>query len=303
MHRFIMVIGVGMGLAAAPLRAQAPDWYHWHDRVMPTVSVDVSLAPSGDFLYRYTVTNGPAAEQRIETLRMELPVTPTALAAPPDWEFSFDASTPVVGWWAVGDPDPDWTAPSELDAHMPSTLSEIHPGEALAGFEVLSPCGPGDPVTFYARGYAPVSYRPGDYDGDWVSPPWRDDAVSGTVTGPGDCSTVRDWGNRRPAVDGFVGLVGFADGDALPAGPVVVQLRFARAGETVHTGTLEVELNRTDVTAEFGFNSRGDAVAVFPAGSPPLQSGRNVLLVSIDGIVPGTSRTATDSDRFTFTLP
>lgn len=70
--------------------------------------------------------------------------------------------------------------------------------------------------------------------------------------------------------------------DALPAGPVAVQLRFSRDGEVVFPATLEVTLNRTDVTAEFVTNPRGDRV---------------------DGIVPGTTRTATDTDRFTFTIP
>lgn len=44
-------------------------------------------------------------------------------------------------------------------------------------------------------------------------------------------------------------------------------------------------------------------VAVFMPATSPLTSGRNVLLVSVDGIVPGTTRTATDANRFTFTRP
>ena len=86
--------------------------------------------------------------------------------------------------------------------------------------------------------------------------------------------------------------------------PATVVMRVgARAGETVDRATLHVELNRVDVTGQFVTNSMGDAVAVFALGSAPLQSSRNVLLVSVDGVVPGTNRTATDADRFVFTIP
>lgn len=285
--------------------AQVPSWYEWHNQVEPTLQVAVTLdEATGDFRYRYTVSNAAGAAQRIETLRFELPVVPSAMAAPVDWEYSFDAATPVVGWWAVGAPEPGWTPINELDEHIPSTISEIAPGETLSGFDVLSPCAAADALTWYARGYAHAALRPEDDESEWVQlPGWREDAVTGTAVGPGDCSTVRDWGNRRPGVDGFLGLVNFADGAALPAGPVTVQLRFSRGGEVVDRSTLRVELNRVDVTAAFRTNSIGDAVAIFVPGASPLTSGSNVLLVSVEGTVPGTTRTGTDADRFTFTLP
>ena len=37
-------------------------------------------------------------------------------------------------------------------------------------------------------------------------------------------------------------------------------------------------------------------------GTSPLEVGRNVLITSVDGVVPGTTRTATDVDRVTFTV-
>lgn len=58
-----------------------------------------------------------------------------------------------------------------------------------------------------------------------------------------------------------------------------------------------------DVTSRFVANARGDMVAVFAPGTSPARSGRNVLLLSVDGQITGTTRTATDADRFSFTLP
>lgn len=298
-----------LGLAAffastSPSHAQVPEWYNTHDGVVPTVSVDVALdAATGDFRYDYTVANGAGATQRLASLHMELAVTPTAMEAPPDWESSFDPTTEVVAWWASGPDDPAWVAEHDLD--IPSTLSEIAAGDALPGFVVVSPCAGGTaPVPYFARGYAHLSVRPpDDPESGTAVPDWRDDSVRGTAVGPGDCGQVADWGNRRPAVDGFVGLVNFADRETLPGAPVTVQLRFVRSGETVDRFTLQVELNRIDVTADFVVNSLGDRVAVFDLATSPLETGRNVLLVSVDGLVPGTTRTATDADRFTFFVP
>jgi hypothetical protein len=45
----------------------------------------------------------------------------------------------------------------------------------------------------------------------------------------------------------------------------------------------------------------GQMVAIFEIGKSPLVVGKNVLITSVTGIVPGTSRTATDVDRVTFT--
>jgi hypothetical protein len=289
---------------AAAAQAQIPATYPWHNRVQPVVSVAIDLDPAtADFRYLYAVSNGAGAEQRLSELYLEVAVPPSGMAAPADWEPLMGEGTNVIAWGATGDVDQAWVPAHDGD--MPSFVSEIAPESALTGFVLLSPCGPTGEVTYYARGYNHIAQAPADDTSDqpYQIPQWRDDAVRGSVLGPGDCNVVADWGNRRPGVDGFVGLVNFASGATLPAGPVAVQLRFARNGESVNPASLQVSLNGVDVTAAFRTNSRGDRVAVFSPGSSPLQSGRNVLLVSVDGVVPGTTRTATDADRFTFTVP
>ncbi len=86
--------------------------------------------------------------------------------------------------------------------------------------------------------------------------------------------------------------------------PAPIAFKFALSGETVFPETLEVKLNGVDVTASFlpGPADGADLVGVFRIGSSPLQDGKNVLLTSVDGLVPGTSRTAKDTDRITFNV-
>jgi hypothetical protein len=303
MKSYLMIAAGFVFLPAMTASAQTPADYPWHNQVQPSVSVAVDLDPTtADFRYHYTIANGAAAQQRISTLYLEIPLAVSGMATPADWEGLFGDGTQVVAFGATGDVDPAWVPAHEGD--MPSFTSEIAPGSSRSGFVLMSPCGPGGGVTFYARGYNHVYAAPEDASEDTPPPSvpeWRNDAVRGTASGPGDCNIVADWGNRRPGVDGIVGLVNFASGAVLPAGPVPVQLRFARGGESVHTITLRVVLNGTDVTSQFRTNSRGDRVAVFNVGAG-VQTGRNVMLVYADGVVAGGTRAVTDADRFTFTV-
>jgi hypothetical protein len=305
--RHTWLILAGLATLSQPLRAQVPDWYPWHNHVTPTVEVaDVRLDPTtGDFVYEYRVGNAGTAQQRINQVVFELPGPATTAHAPAAWEALYAEAVHKVAWYASGQIDPAWVEAHELDA--PSYLSEITPGATLTGFELLSLCASSGEVALYVRGYNHTPAVPADYDYETLGPPEiptiKEDAVPGAVLGPGDCDTVLEWGNRRPATDGFMGVVNFTDGAALPAGPVTVQLRFSRSDEQVDVSTFQAELNRVDVTEAFVTNSRGDKVTVFHLGSSPLRQGKNVLLISVDGVVPGTTRSGTDTDRITFTVP
>ena len=82
-----------------------------------------------------------------------------------------------------------------------------------------------------------------------------------------------------------------------------VDIEFAINGETVDQSTFRATLNNQDVTADFQVTGEKSRRAVFPASHPALKvGGRNVLLTVVDGIVPGTARTATDVDRVTITV-
>jgi hypothetical protein len=294
----VFLIPVALVLLAARSAAQE----HRFNGVAPTLSATVALDASGKFVYQYTIANGATATQRINFVLLELGHPASEARAPKDWDGML-ASSSVV-WTATGAIDPSWSEAHKMD--IPSFTSEIAPGASRAGFEIVSSCGGANvPLTFYARGYnhleTPSEEEEQPAGSEFQS--WRDDAVQGTVLGPADCSTVADWGNRSPGVDGFLGVVNFVNGATMPAGPMTVQIRFSRDGEVVNLSTFSAVLNSTDVTASFTTNASGDKVAVFESGSSPLHSGKNVLLLKVEGIKPGTTSTAMDADRFIFTIP
>lgn len=287
--------------------AQVPAWYPPHNLVVPTVSVAVSLdATTADFTYSYAVANGASAQQRIDEVYLKIRSLITAAQAPTDWKATYNRTAPLLDgflvWGADGPVDPAWVAANPLDPA--SVLSEIAPGSSRTGFALLSPCAVRGTLPYYIRGYNHMVEPPADTTGAAPSfPTWQQDAVSGSILGPGDCTVVSDWGSGAAATEGFVGLVNFASGAVFPAGPMTIQLKFSRSGETVFPATLLIKINTTTVTTTFKVNSRGDRVAVFTSGVLPLKSGKNTLSVSIDGIKPGTTQTGTDSDSFIFYLP
>lgn len=286
-------------LAPAAAHAQAP--YPWNDRVQPAVTASVTLDPATrDLVYRYTVANGAGAEQRINIVRVVVATPASGVTPPAGWAVMYEPGLPEVFWFADGEIDPAWSPTSEGD--VASYMEEIAPGASLGGFELRSPCAPAAAV-FRASGYNHMRTMEEDTLPDQPASDTPDNVVQGATMGPSDCSVVRDWGNRRPATDGFMGVVNFAAGDVLPAGPVLVQLRFARDGQAVDLATFHAELNGADVTAAFQPNSLGDLVAQFAPGASAAQSGRNVLLISVDGVITGTTRTASDVDRIVFTVP
>jgi hypothetical protein len=290
-----LLLGTGWAAGAEAQR------YPWNDRVQPQVAASVTLDPqSNDFVYRYTVANGPAAEQRINMFRLTLAVAAAAVEAPESWSVMYRAGLPQVLWYADGPLHPAWEPNSDGD--VASFASEIEPGGSVAGFTLRSPCA-ADAVGYLVSGYNHMRTMEEDTLPGVVEPDVDYEGIRGTVLGPGDCDQVLEWGNRRPATDGFMGVVNFVSGATLPAGPVAIQIRFSRSGEQVDRTTFSAAINQQDVTAAFRPNSRGDLVAVFEPGSSAVRQGRNVLLLSVDGIVPGTTRTGTDADRITFTVP
>lgn len=65
--------------------------------------------------------------------------------------------------------------------------------------------------------------------------------------------------------------------------------------------TFTAKLNGADVSAQFLVLEPNRRRAVFQFGpGSPLMSGKNVLTTSVDGTVPGSTHTATDSDRVVF---
>ncbi len=156
-------------------------------------------------------------------------------------------------------------------------------------------------MKFYVEGWVPVpaATEEGEIDEEDL-PVFPDSAKAGTTLGPGLDDNIIFDGGRRPSVDGFLAFVGNENRETRTL-PITIIVRFGVNGETVFPDTFTASLNRVDVTQDFIMTGNGDErVAFFELGSSPIVVGRNVLVTSVDGIVPGTTRTASDGDAFTF---
>lgn len=191
------------------------------------------------------------------------------------------------------------------DGSIPPAAKSIRPGTSLSGFRFVSLDPPGE-VTFYAQGETQLPLLAPGADADAL-PPWDDhitvDSVSGTTIGPVPLNPADFFeGGRGPAVDGFLVFMNLADGDT-KGSPIGIVIKFGVRGENVDATTFTATLNGVDVTSSFAASPGvGDRVARFALGSSALTLGKNVLLTGVDGVVPGTTRTARDVDRVTFTV-
>ena len=268
-------------------------------RVDVTVSLDVQFdASTGLYTYSYQLTSGPGSELDVKTFAVETNAEILDAQAHAGWNLGPVADTPIFDFSAV---QVEPLAPDYVDTgNIPPPLFSIKPNETLGGFSFQSPEGP-TTVLFYAQGYAPVPQADDEDDFEGIDIPiFTENSFIGSTIGPGRDDGVIFAGGRRPAVDGFLGFVGVNDRDTLSL-PVVLSLRFAVNGETVDTSTFTAQLNRVDVTGSFQPTGNVDErIAIFDLADSPIVVGRNVLVTSVDGIVPGTTRTASDGDAFTF---
>ena len=289
--------------AAAPAPAQVGDvsgvnWPGWipSDRVLPQITATVSYdAPAGAWRYVYDVANLPGAEQDIRRLDLAFSLPAASFTAPEGWWGAFfdeEASIPGVTWMASS---PRAVGPTRLPS-----AAQIPPGRSLR-FEITSAYPPG-PARSYVQGFAPVPWLPSGWSERTVVPHDSTNAQRGWTVGPARWTQVVTDGNRRPAVDGFLGFMNLLEtGSVLPS-PTPIALKLSVAGETVFAETFSATLNGVDVTAAFhpGPADGASLVAYLEVGSSPLAAGKNVLITRVEGLVPGTDRRATDTDRMVF---
>jgi hypothetical protein len=181
---------------------------------------------------------------------------------------------------------------------------QIKPDQTLNGFTFQSP-DPPSASQFFAEGFTKLPQVTDDVgelpQGGQEILDFTANSFVGSVVAPAPIPAGAEFaGGRRPAVDTFLVFVNIVDGDTRLA-PVAIVVKFGPNGETVDRSTFRATLNRQDVTNAFRPGAGvGDLVAVFDFGSSPLELGRNVLLTTVSGIVPGTTRSANDVDRLTF---
>ncbi|MBI4541196.1 MAG: hypothetical protein HY704_16975 [Gemmatimonadetes bacterium] len=249
------------------------------------------------------MANGASAEQPIETFDLAFNAPAVRVQFPAGWWgiVFVDAPNGIPGAaLAAGGSEAFIETPYGPTPARPPAA--ILPGATLSGFVVESAYPPGYART-YVEGYAGVPFLPVDWSEPTNTPDDTMNAQRGWSLGPTRYTAITTDGNRRPAVDGFLAFMNLATGAEL-LDPAPIAIKFAINGETVYLSTFRAELNGVDVTASFfpGPPDGADRVALFRAGSSPLVLGKNVLITSISGLVPGTTRTAIDTDRIVFTI-
>jgi hypothetical protein len=269
-----------------------------------SVTTNVTFDSStGLYTYNYTLANAAGSQQSAWLFSLQLNGAGDSPASPNGWTFAQFDDRPLVSWAATdtGTLPPDFVD----DGNIPPSPFTITPGASLSGFKFVSPDPPGT-VTFFAQGDTKLPQVTADSDfpqNGAEIPDFTSDSFTGSTTGPVPIDQTQFFtGGRRPAVDGFLVFLNLANGD-VKTPTVGIVVKFGINGETVNQSTFHATLNGTDVTALFGPGSTSnELVGLFDPGTSPLVIGKNVLLTSVDGTVPGTTRTATDVDRVTFTV-
>lgn len=275
------------------------------DRAQPSYVADHHRVDTATQLhvYSYTLSNPSANTAPLETLVIKLQPgvnVVTDFESPVGWRVFYSSEQGTVMWAATAYVNDDDEDDSGI---LPASDFAVKPGESLPGFSFKSfgPPGVGVAITqSYAPLYAPQSGE--DFEVleamKEVSTLPEDNGYRLTTVVPVPYS---DWtGNRRPSVDGFLVFANVQPRTAY-AGSVLIVFRLGGAGELVDASSLRVSLNGTDVVQLFEYSElyKGYA-AVFSGNSTFVRSGTNVLRTSVEGIVPGTTKRATDTDRITF---
>ena len=267
----------------------------------PTVTYDPN---TGLFTYSYLLVSGPQSVQEVDTFFVPLRGT-TALnvRSPTGWTGTINASNGgIVAWCSCA--EEGILAPANFvdKGQLVPSIYQIKPGHSLVGFSFQSPDPPSAGI-FYASGFVQIPIEGIDF-APGMSPnlaTYPNDRFSGQVDSPLRIE-IPFAGGRRPAVDAFTTFLTLKDGDSKQA-PVLIDLVFGPNGETVYADTFRAVLNGVDITNQFLALSavRRRAYLQVVSGGV-LKTGANVLTTSVDGMVPGATRTATDTDRLKFVV-
>ena len=266
--------------------------------VTPEVTYDIN---TGLFTYSYSLASMSNSAQNVAGYFVPLRgATATNLRAPRGWSATVNLEGSRIHWCACEE-EGIVIPPNYVDdgRDLPS-MYDIKPGQKLAGFSFQSPDPPSS-GEFFAMGWVPipiegVDFPPGQQP---VQPNFPDNLFKGQTQTPAR-TEIQFPGGRRPAVDNFLVFLTIKDNDVRQAA-VLVDIAFGVTGESVDQNTFNAQLNNVDVTAQFTVMANNRRRAYFQLGaSSPLQLGRNVITTTVDGTVPGATRSAKDSDRVVF---
>lgn len=306
---FLLALPTHLEAQVGSIPLPYPGW-EASDQVEPTVTVSTDFDEgTSRWTYDYVITNGSSAPQPIRSMLLRFNRGVSLVEVPNGWWFSADkensfteSAAAIEGALFHSKMQNSFTGP-----FWPPSDHDIQPGSFLSGLAIESSYPPGY-ARRYVRGYAGEPFPPDpieDPGAYYAMNPIPHDTVNarrGWTLGPTRYTMVVTGGNRRPATDGFLGFMNLAEKGSLLTDPAPIALEFSLNGETVLEETLEIKLNGVDVTSNFspGPQDGADLVGVFHLGSSPLVEGKNVLLTSVEGVIPGTGMTAKDTDRITF---
>ena len=268
------------------------------DGTQPTIEATVGHNGT-TWSFAYDVGNGATASQEIDKIKLNFNAPEATASASAGWLAGLHPSptAAIPGVYFLGRVDSPAGA-----TRLPSPV-QIGAGSAVSGFSVTSDYPPGY-SRVYVRGFVPLpAISEEDLpDESLIVPHDTTNSQRRWTLGPTLYAEVVTGGNRRPATDGFLGFMNLSEKSSVLTDPAPIALKFSLNGETVFLETLSVKLNGVDVTESFypGATVGADLVGLFSIGSSPLQEGKNVLLTTVDGVVPSNGNTAKDSDRIVF---
>lgn len=280
------------------------------NKVNATVSVDVTQDQSTHlYTYTYTVSNDALSEQSIDSFAIEIDEsTPVVEAtAPVGWSFGRHVAKNIYEFSSTEGITDEHVVTLPNGGYEIRSPYNIKPGDSLCCFVFKTFSSPTQ-GNAYIQGYVPTPQSTGEeYELDAASLgiasfSIEDNSFIAAVNVP---KVPLYDGNRRPAIDGFVAPINFnsANKDEFYA-PVTLYVAFGVNNEVVFTDTFKAILNGIDITQQFVGDVSATSsknITLSLDASSPLQTGSNTLILSVEGVVPGsTDRNAVDTDRIVF---
>ena len=263
-----MVVGFSAATAGAQTSVTCPPG---PNQLTANVTSQVTFDPTTKmYTYGYAVSNNTNSAQEIDAFRLDFAPPVANLANPRGWVHGTFSYRSTLGWRAI---DPPGIPVSSTDKNsVPAALTQIKPGQSVAGFSFQSPKPPG-PVKYYVTGYVSVPKQASEEAAETiveqcpqsiVNVDALDLAVVGTTQGPVDFIPVKieikppstPPVSINPRSEGVtpVAILGSANFQVSSIDPA--SLRFGPGGSTPSTNQVHFE----DVNGD-GFM---DLVAQFP---------------------------------------
>lgn len=277
------------------------------DQLSVSVSSNIDYDWKTDnYTYSYILLNSTESIQEINFFALAVGIDSGNIinsASPQGWRFSEHSNENFISWGAVEGIPNDYID----DGGAPPSTFQIKPGEMLSGFSVTSKNSPTD-SNYYVQGYTKLPSVAEDveelYEMNYEPKHFTENSVSGLVKAPLGGVLPVYWGNRRPDVDGFLGLVNFDPENNVSSLPIKLHIRFSREGEIIDASSFTAILNNQDVTSRFIFDDSGigDLVIELDELDGVSVHGKNVLILSVEGISPKNNKHAKDTDRIVLEL-